>query len=172
MSGTDDRDERHDASQAGLPPASERTPTESESNTDPGGEAGPGPTSSPAEAEKPTADTKKGRPLDKARAESLRVRQERIAAGLSAVPDAIEKALANPQSRQLAIEGKCFDCEGGNADPGLHWRIGNCDIGPERCTLHPFRPYQHLKGAPMPKALESWGLLPPGDEEHQEDDET
>jgi hypothetical protein len=44
---------------------------------------------------------------------------------------------------RLAIEAKCFDCEGGGADPGWKEAIGNCGI--VTCPLHSFRPYQGIK---------------------------
>lgn len=56
--------------------------------------------------------------------------------------DPLEKARRNPTSLRLAINAKCFDCEGGNADPNVQRRIGTCSI--TTCPLHPVRPYQHL----------------------------
>ena len=63
----------------------------------------------------------------------------------------IERAQANPTSLRAAIDGKCFDCEGGDADPCIQWRIGNC-VSPD-CPLYPVRPHQRLFGAEMPAAL-------------------
>jgi hypothetical protein len=54
--------------------------------------------------------------------------------------DPMEKARRNPTSRALAIAAKCWDCQGGNADPGVRRRVGECSI--TRCPLHPVRPYQ------------------------------
>lgn len=51
-----------------------------------------------------------------------------------------EKARRNPTSLRLAINAKCWDCQGGKADPGIRERIANCGV--ERCSLHPVRPYQ------------------------------
>lgn len=56
--------------------------------------------------------------------------------------DPLEKARRNPTSLRLAINAKCFDCEGGDADPNVQARIGTCTI--TTCPLHPVRPYQHL----------------------------
>jgi hypothetical protein len=56
--------------------------------------------------------------------------------------DPLEKARRNPKSLRLAVNAKCFDCEGGNADPNVQRRIGTCSIA--ACPLHPVRPYQEL----------------------------
>lgn len=63
----------------------------------------------------------------------------------------IEKAQADPKSKTKAIAGKCWDCQGGDADPGPRWRIGNCNI--PHCSLYPVRPYQSQHGKPAPLAL-------------------
>lgn len=54
--------------------------------------------------------------------------------------DPISKARRNPSSLRLAINAKCWDCQGGMADPGIRERIGACPI--KACSLHPVRPYQ------------------------------
>lgn len=54
--------------------------------------------------------------------------------------DPIEKAARNPNSLRLAVNAKCWDCQGGMSDPGIRERIGKCQV--ERCSLHPVRPYQ------------------------------
>jgi hypothetical protein len=54
--------------------------------------------------------------------------------------DPIEKASKNPTSLRLAINAKCFDCQGKDSDPGVRDRIGNCPC--VKCPLHPVRPYQ------------------------------
>lgn len=138
------------------PLASEQTPAESDRSPDPGGQVGSAHPPSPEQAGTPETATRKG-PSAKARARAAEVREIRKAAGLSTRLDPIEKARRNPKSLRLAINAKCFDCEGGNADPCVQWRIGNCDI--ERCPLHPVRPYQHMEGRPTPKALQWWGEL-------------
>ena len=66
--------------------------------------------------------------------------------------DPIEKAKNNPKSWRLAINAKCWDCQGGNKDPHPRWRIANCEI-PD-CSLYPLRPYQTLYLAPTPKSLQ------------------
>lgn len=51
------------------------------------------------------------------------------------------EALArNPRSLRLAINAKCWDCQGGDADPAPRKRIGTC--GCTTCPLHAVRPYQ------------------------------
>lgn len=84
-------------------------------------------------------------PLERARQRQAEMR----AAGI--VPqrrNPIEKASANPNSLRAAIDAKCFDCEGGDADPRVQWRVGNC-VCPD-CPLYPVRPHQRLMGADMP----------------------
>jgi hypothetical protein len=56
--------------------------------------------------------------------------------------DPIEKAMRNPTSLRLAINAKCYDCEGRDADPNVRQRIGDCRV--PKCPLYPVRPYQHL----------------------------
>jgi hypothetical protein len=52
-----------------------------------------------------------------------------------------EKAAANPTSRSLAINAKCFDCVGGeHADGGYRRCIRECPS--TRCALYQLRPYQ------------------------------
>jgi len=54
--------------------------------------------------------------------------------------DPLQRAATNPRSLRLAINAKCFDCEGGNADPSVQRRIGACEI--RACPLWTVRPYQ------------------------------
>lgn len=74
--------------------------------------------------------------LDKARERQRELR----AAGQLRVLDPLEKAAANPTSLRAAVNGKCFDCQGGAADPGWRERIGSCDV--KSCPLNAVRPYQ------------------------------
>lgn len=62
-----------------------------------------------------------------------------------------DRARGNPQSRALAIRAKCWDCQGGDADPSTQWRIGNCTA--DQCPLWPVRPWQRMAGRPIPKGL-------------------
>jgi len=65
----------------------------------------------------------------------------RRAAGLKVERlDPIEKAKRKPTSLRLAITAKCWDCQGGAADPNPRQRIGTCEV--TRCPLHPVRPWQ------------------------------
>ena len=52
----------------------------------------------------------------------------------------LEKAGKNPKSLRLAVNAKCYECEGEDADPGWRSRIKGCII-PD-CPLHPVRPYR------------------------------
>ncbi len=94
-------------------------------------------------------------PLDRAR----RVMAERRAAGETIrhlTP--VQKSIAKPKSRTLAITANCYMCQGGSADPGFRWRVGNCTVGPLKedesgCALFALRPYQRLLGRPAPALL-------------------
>ena len=85
--------------------------------------------------------------LQRAREAQARLRAE----GKLQQLDPLEKAQAKPQSLRLAINAKCWDCIGGDADPCPRWRIGNCMVS--RCPLHPQRPYQRYEGTPVPASL-------------------
>ena len=65
--------------------------------------------------------------------------------------DPIEKAKRKPTSLRLAINAKCWECQGGNLDPHPRWRIGNCEV--VDCSLYPNRPYQKSFGTPTPAPL-------------------
>lgn len=70
--------------------------------------------------------------------EVMRLRRE---AGIKVEQiDPIERARRNPTSLRMAINAKCFDCQGAMSDPGIRERIGACPI--VSCSLHPVRPYQ------------------------------
>lgn len=55
--------------------------------------------------------------------------------------DPIEKAIKNPKSLRCAINAKCWDCMGAEADPNPRKRIRECPVGGS-CPLWPVRPYQ------------------------------
>jgi hypothetical protein len=76
------------------------------------------------------------------------------------VYDPIERTKRNPKSLRAAINAKCWDCQGRDADPSPRWRIGNCEI-PD-CPLYNVRPYQNRFDHPMPKNLAPQSL--PGKE--------
>ena len=65
----------------------------------------------------------------------------------------LEKLAEMPLSLRRAVTAKCFQCEGEDSDPGVQWRIGNCEIAD--CALHPVRPFKPTLGAPMPTALKT-----------------
>lgn len=52
----------------------------------------------------------------------------------------VEKAGKNPKSLRLAVNAKCYDCQGRDCDPGWRSRVGECSV--VTCPLHPVRPYQ------------------------------
>jgi hypothetical protein len=54
--------------------------------------------------------------------------------------DPIERARRNPTSLRLAINAKCYDCGGRDADPNWRARIAECVI--PACSLHSVRPFQ------------------------------
>lgn len=66
--------------------------------------------------------------------------------------DPVSVALRRPGSRKFAIHAHCYECQGGNADPAPHWRIGNCEIS--RCPLWKFRPYQHHYQTKIPCVID------------------
>jgi len=67
--------------------------------------------------------------------------------------DPLERAKRNPTSLRHAINAKCWDCIGGDADPSPRWCIGNCEI--PACPLWNVRPYQTYRGRPVPVHLRS-----------------
>lgn len=82
--------------------------------------------------------------MNKALLAAHEARAARKALGIETVKrNPIERARDNPTSLRWAINGKCWDCIGGDADPNPRRRIGACEI--VGCTLHPVRPYQKLK---------------------------
>jgi hypothetical protein len=70
----------------------------------------------------------------------------------------LERAQANPKSTRMAINAKCWDCEGGDADAHVGWRIGNCTCE-KTCGLYAVRPYQRHKGTPVPKGLQGTSVF-------------
>lgn len=77
----------------------------------------------------------------RARAEAAELRRDQ---GLKVTKTPIEKATENPSSLRLAINAKCYDCQGQDADPGVKKRIAFCEC--VDCPLHPVRPYQKMRG--------------------------
>ena len=64
----------------------------------------------------------------------------------------ITKAAKNHNSFRLAINAKCFDCQGSDHDPCVNWRIANCEC--INCPLYPKRPHQKLFGSSILKNLQ------------------
>lgn len=76
-----------------------------------------------------------------------KAREERAASGVATTRlDPVERAKLHPKSRTLAINAKCWDCQGGDADPLPRRRIGQCEC--VDCPLHPVRPYQKQANKP------------------------
>lgn len=91
--------------------------------------------------------------MNKALLAAHEARAARKALGIETVKrNPIERARDNPTSLRWAINGKCWDCIGGDADPNPRRRIGECGI--ESCTLHPVRPYQKRGVESMGENLE------------------
>lgn len=63
----------------------------------------------------------------------------------------VEKLASKKRSMTLAIAAKCWDCQGGDADPAPRWRIGNCEC--TGCPLWNVRPHRNLQGKPLPTSL-------------------
>ena len=82
----------------------------------------------------------------KGRMRANAARKSRIEAGLPAYRTPIEVARDKPTSKRNAIYAKCYECQGGGADPGWQWAIGNCEI--TECPLHSHRSYQRKEGQP------------------------
>jgi hypothetical protein len=92
--------------------------------------------------------------MDKMRERSRERLAELKAQGVVVRPkNPLEKLAEMPLSLRRAVTAKCFQCEGEDADPGIKWRIGNCEISD--CALHAVRPFQSTLGAPMPTALKT-----------------
>lgn len=78
--------------------------------------------------------------IEKANA-AKRVKRE---AGELETLNPIEKAGRDPKSLRLAINGKCWDCVGQDADPYPKQRVRDCPM--IDCTLWPVRPWKNVKG--------------------------
>ena len=63
----------------------------------------------------------------------------------------LQKLADSPLSLRAAVNAKCYQCEGEDADPGVRWRIGNCACA--SCALHAVRPYQRLAKTSAPASL-------------------
>ena len=69
--------------------------------------------------------------------EVMRLRRE---AGIKTeIKSPLEKAALRPDSLRLAINAKCYDCIGQDADPDWRGSIRNCVCND--CPLYSVRPY-------------------------------
>lgn len=57
--------------------------------------------------------------------------------------DPMQRAREKPKSLRLAVTAKCWDCNGGDADPRPRLRIRDCPC--TKCPLWPVRPWQNVK---------------------------
>lgn len=55
----------------------------------------------------------------------------------------MEKLADNPTSLRLAVNAKCYDCQGLGADTGWQARIRECGV--RGCPLNAVRPYQRTE---------------------------
>ena len=70
-------------------------------------------------------------------------RRELKAAGIPIqLLDPLEKARRNPNSLRLAINGKCWDCQGGGADGVGFTKDSIRQCTARDCSLWNLRPYQ------------------------------
>jgi hypothetical protein len=74
-----------------------------------------------------------------------------------------EQAQANPGSLKAAIKAFCWGCVGADADPGAKFRVRDCTV--TRCSLHPHRPWQNVKGGHTQVVGENGEVLPSDDSE-------
>ncbi len=79
-------------------------------------------------------------PLELGRKISQERMKERIAQGLPARKNPIEKSLEQPESLRRAITAKCYECVGMDDDPNYRESIRTCTS--PKCPLFHLRPYQ------------------------------
>jgi hypothetical protein len=74
----------------------------------------------------------------------LRAREAREAARVAGIKqdrlNPMQKAQAHPNSLRMAINGKCYDCVGQDADPNPRGRVRDCNC--KGCCLWHVRPWQ------------------------------
>jgi hypothetical protein len=76
-----------------------------------------------------------------------RMRELRAAGWKPVHRNPVEQAEANPNSLKAAIKAFCWTCVGADADPGAKFRVRDCSV--TRCSLHPHRPWQAVKGGEL-----------------------
>jgi hypothetical protein len=79
--------------------------------------------------------------LDLARAKQSAMREQGI---VIKKRDPYQIAAADPKSLRKAVNAKCWDCQGGGADPNTRQAVGQCGI--TDCSLWPVRPWQEAVG--------------------------
>lgn len=79
--------------------------------------------------------------LDLARAKMAEMREQGI---VIQKRDPYQIAAADPKSLRKAVNAKCWDCQGGGADPNTRQAVGQCGI--TDCSLWPVRPWQDAAG--------------------------
>jgi hypothetical protein len=79
--------------------------------------------------------------LDLARAKMAEMREQGI---VIKKRDPYQIAAADPKSLRKAVNAKCWDCQGGGADPNTRQAVGQCGI--TDCSLWPVRPWQDAVG--------------------------
>ena len=89
-----------------------------------------------------TLNTSNKNALDEARQKHIANMHERMALGLPARKNPIERALDKPESLRRAITAKCYDCVGMDGDPGYRESIRTCTS--PKCPLFSQRPYQKI----------------------------
>lgn len=80
----------------------------------------------------------------------------------------VEQAEANPKSVKAAVKAFCWTCVGADADPGAKFRVRDCTV--TRCSLHPHRPWQNVKGGHSQVVGENGEVLATGDSEDTNED--
>ena len=90
--------------------------------------------------------------IEKMQAAAQKAREQRKVDGIKIEQrNPLQKLDDNPKSLRRAVNAKCFDCEGQDADPCWKWRVGNCTC--PSCPLFSVRPYQNMEGREMPPSV-------------------
>lgn len=73
--------------------------------------------------------------MNEMREKADKIKNDRLAQGLTAVQTPAEKARANPKSMRAAVNAKCFECAGDQRS-----EVTKCEL--TGCSLHSMRPWQ------------------------------
>ena len=80
-------------------------------------------------------------PLNLSRLDKARLKKTELqAAGLLKRLSPVEKALADPRSLRKAVTAFCYECMGGDDEPGARKEVTNCSA--KGCPLYQVRPWQ------------------------------